>query len=548
MKKIIIALLIIMAGLNLMHAQDNVTITNVSINPNPFSPDNDGQRDNAYINYYLYYPMTLANPQVELTIYRNNNVLDIVKQETIIPLNGLNQSVWDGKDNANNTVSDGNYGLQIKFNNPEKIYKLDQGIIVKTTYPTIEMISASPNPFSPNGDGYQDVQTVRTLIKNSDVHYLGTIKINFADTTAMFVDYDSLKFFEDPNPIPYSDGAYLFLSRPTQLGGVIDIPANLKYNITVNGFTAGITSGTGLYKLGENYLRSYNSIGSGVGIEIDEFFGNSVDYLAVYAMPGNMSFNAYNADGSDLSLNDMYPFYFGSFNDNGLDRRVIDTSAGRGYAINLGKEEGQVPGTDIEDGNYLYRIIVSNEVETGIFASGEFIVNNNPINLSGSINPNRISPQIVDGVFDQTIIQYAPTEDAYITVKVWDSNNQLIKTIIQNQLNQKDVGNYVLWDGKNDAGTVVSHDDESLYRVEITAVDRYVNDDVASLNIDILVDNKAPDAASLSQTSPTSLNSPSLVVSGLSNEINSDIILIQNGVDKGVVGTTPQYPGYFSLI
>ncbi|HOD54604.1 MAG TPA: hypothetical protein PKJ08_08775, partial [Candidatus Cloacimonadota bacterium] len=360
MKKIILILLIIVASISMIYAQDNVTISNVSINPNPFSPNNDGQRDNAYINYYLYYPMTLVNPQVELTIYQNSDVLDVIKQETITPVNGLNQYVWDGKDQSNNVVSDGNYGLQIKFVNPQKIYKLNSGIIVKTTYPEIEMVSASPNPFSPNGDGYQDVQTVRAKVKNADVHYLGTIRISFADSTAMFVDYDSLKHFETPNPIPYSDGAYLFLSRPSQLNGVIDIPANLQYNITVNGFTTQITSGLGLYKLGENYLRSYGSIGTGIGIEIDEYFGNSVDYLAVYAMPGNMSFNAYNEDGSDLSLNDMYHFYYGSFTDNPLDRTTIDTSVGCGYVVNLGKDEGQVPGTDIEDGRYLYRIIVSN--------------------------------------------------------------------------------------------------------------------------------------------------------------------------------------------
>ena len=166
-----------------------------------------------------------------------------------------------------NIVADGNYGLQIKFNNPQKIYKVDRGIIVQTTYPEIELISASPNPFSPNGDGYQDVQIVRSLIKYSDVHYLGTIKINFQESTAKFVDDTDLTTRVSPNPIPYSEGAYLFLNRPAELATNITVPSNIDYNIIVNGFEENITRGNTLYKLGENYNRSYGSISSDIGIE-----------------------------------------------------------------------------------------------------------------------------------------------------------------------------------------------------------------------------------------------------------------------------------------
>ncbi|HOE90415.1 MAG TPA: hypothetical protein PLV22_00395, partial [Candidatus Cloacimonadota bacterium] len=546
MKRIFI-IIAIFASIACLFAQNNVTITNLSISPNPFSPDNDGQSDVTNISFYLYYPSAVANPEIELTIYRNSNVLDIVKQDTFTPFAGQNFYTWDGKDSANNTVVDGNYGLQIKFNNPQKIYKIDRGIIVKTTYPEIEMISASPNPFSPNGDGYQDVQTVRTLIKNSDVHYLGTIKINFQDSTAKFVNDSDLTTIVSPNPIPYSEGAYLFLSRPSQLASQISVPSNIDYNIIVNGFEANITMANGLYKLGENYLRSYGAISSGISVENNTLISYGTDYLAVYAMPGNMSFNVYDINGAEISLNDLYHSYYGSFNDNPLDRTSINTTIGRGYAINLGVQEGQIPGEELEDGKYIYRITVSNESETGSHFSGEFIVNNNPIIISGEVNPNKISPQEVDGIFDQTIIQYNASEDAYITVKVWDANNQLVKNIIENQLNLQGIGNYVLWDGKNNLGQVVSQNSEDLYRIEVTAVDRYINDDVTSVNLDILVDNKAPDSPTLTQGSPSSLNTASIIVSGISSEINSSIILLQNGVDKGVVGTTPAYPGYFQF-
>lgn len=547
MKRNIILLLAFIVSIGFLLAQDNVTITNVSINPNPFSPDNDGQRDNTTISYYLYFPNSLSNPEVELTIYKNSDITDIVKQVVYTPYHGQNQYIWDGKDEMDNIVADGNYGLQIKFNNPQKIYKVDRGIIVQTTYPEIELISASPNPFSPNGDGYQDVQIVRSLIKYSDVHYLGTIKINFQDSTAKFVDDTDLTTRVSPNPIPYSEGAYLFLNRPAELATNITVPSNIDYNIIVNGFEENITRGNTLYKLGENYNRSYGSISSDIGIENNTLISYGVDYLAVYAMPNNMSFNVYETNGEEISLNDMYHMFFGSFNDNPFDRTDIDISLGRAYSINLGTEEGQIPGDELDDGKYLYRLTVSNEYELGTFISGEFIINNHPISIDGEVNPDKISPQIIDGIFDQTIIQYTPSEDAYITVKVWDTNNQLIKTIIENQLNLKEVGNYVLWNGSNNLGQIVSEDSEELYRVEITAVDRNINEDVTSLNLSILVDNKAPDAPNLTQGTPNQLSSPNIVVSGISDEINSSIILFQNGIEKGVVGTTPAYPGYFQF-
>lgn len=547
MKKILLTLLlIIFTSSLLLYSQTNVTITNVSINPNPFSPNADGQRDEAYINYYLYYPTTITNPSVQLTIYRNNNQNDVVKTATVTPINGLNQYVWDGRNNSGVVVPDGNYGLKIRFVNPETIFIFDNGIIVKTTYPEIEMISASPNPFSPNDDGYQDVQTIRYNVKNADVYYLGTIRVNFEDSTAYYVA-DDLETMTTPNPIPHSDGVYLFLSRPSQLYSQITIPSNMSYRMTVGGFQTTVTSGYSLYKLGENYIRSYGNIGASVGVEPAEYYGARTDFIVVYAISGNMSFNSFYNDGSPLNLNDLYPYYFGSFVDNPSNRKVIDSSIGAGYVVNLGKNEGQIPGTELEDDRYIYRIIVSNEVETGVYSSGEFIVNNDPINIAGAVNPNKISPQKVDGVFDQTVIQYTPTEDAFVTVKIWNSSNQIVKTIIQNQLNRKGIGNYVLWDGKDSNGNVVSLNNESVYRIEITATDRYINDEVASLNLDILVDNKSPITATLYQSQPDSLNAPSIIVSGLTDEINSEIILFQNGVEKGVVGTTPAYPGYFQF-
>ncbi len=541
MKRIIIPIIIVLLSITSLLAQ-SVTITNVSTSPNPFSPDGDFQRDNVTINYYLFFPSNLTSPQVEIIIYQNN-ISNVIYNTTVDVTNGLNSFIWNGQNNLSNTVPDGKYGFKIIFNNAgyQASYIQNNGLIVRTQYPEIEIVSSTPNPFSPNEDGFQDVHAVKLLVKNVPIHYIGTVKIVFTDTLRA-------NFIDGPYSIPHSDGAYLFLNRPLYYRNQIDVSPDVKYDFTIGGtnsFTLPITLGNDLYKVGTNY-SPYYSVSPSVAVDPAETYIGT-DYLAVYAVSGNLSFNLYNNDGSIFSLNDCYNSFFGSFNDNPLDLTNIDPAPGRFYHFNIGSTEGQFPGQVIEDGRYIYRVSVSNEVELATQMSGEFLVNNNPIMVNATINPNKISPQKVDGVFDQTVIQYTPSEDAFITVKIWDENNNLVKTLSQNQLSIMDIGNYVLWDGKNESGQIVSLNNENIYRVEITAVDRFINNDVASLNQSILVDNKAPDAPFLYQTEPDSLNSSSIVVSGLTDQINCQIILLQNGVDKGVVGTTPQYPGYFQF-
>lgn len=537
MKKINLLLLILICSFSLW--AQNVIFNNVSVNPNPFSPNSDGQRDVTNISFYLYYPESIISPQYKLKVFQNNDTTDVVYNTTQNATNGLNQFVWDGRNNSGVVLSDNKYGFKLEFN--QSGYQRDfvsyNGIIIKTIAPDIQMISAFPNPFSPNGDGFQDAQTIKFKVKNADVYYLGTLRINLSDTTAVYTD--------GPYAIPHSDGAYVFVNRPAFYNSLISIPANTEYALTIGANSVNVTLGSSLYKFGTTYDRYY-TIGNNVRMSPTELF-SGIDYLAVYAVSGNLSLNIYNNDGSELALTDLYKNYYGSFMDNPLNPSIIDASVGRDYAFNIGSTEGQIPGAELEDGRYIYRTTISNEVENDNQISGEFLVNNNPIAITGNANPNKISPQKTDGVFDQSVIQYTPTEDAFVTVKIWNSANQLIRTIIQNQLSSAGVGNFVLWDGRDNNGNIVSMNSEAQYRIEISATDRYINNDATSLNIPILVDNLAPVSPTLYQTQPDSLNTALLSISGLSDQINSEIILYQNGVEKGVVATTPAYPGYFTF-
>lgn len=551
MKKVFFISLIILIALisffTNLNAQTNVVIANVSVSPIPFSPDGDGQRDDTTVSFYLYYTDNIVDPELEIIIYRNNDINDVVKNiNGLIPLNGLNHYLWDGRDNNNAVVNDGSYGVSINFIDGNGVilanHLLHNGIIVNTRYPEIEVVSTSPNPFSPNDDGFQDVHTIRYKVKDTQITYIGLIRFDFSDSTAVYED--------GPYSIP-TDGVYLFVNRPSSKSADITIPANMLYTLTLEGFETDITRGRSLYKLGQNYQRVFsmgsNNIAFNFVPDSEESFNQGIDYLAVYGVSGNMSFNINENDGTPLSYNDLYHNYYGSFRENHLDHTDVLYSTERNYLLNVGKNPGQFPGQNLEDGRYLYRIIVSNEVETAIQKSGEFIVNNNPIQISGFATPDRISPQLLDGYFDTTIIQYSPTEDAFISVKIWDADNNLVRNLVQNQLNTAGNGNYVLWDGKDHNNNVVSLNASAVFQVEITAVDRFINDDIVSIRVPVLVDNLAPLPAVLNQTEPDSLNTPTILISGISNEVNCEIILIHNNVNKGVVANTPQLPGYFEF-
>ncbi|MCK9329381.1 MAG: hypothetical protein M0Q94_05840 [Candidatus Cloacimonetes bacterium] len=552
MKKIFILsclfliLSIIAVNDSLLFAQTNVVIANVSVSPMPFSPDNDGQNDETTISFNLYYTEDISNPQVEIIVFRDNDLNDIIKniyEEN--PMQGLNYCFWDGKDNTGTTVLDGNYGIRIIFkdNGTElENYSLHNGIIVSTLYPEIELISSSPNPFSPNDDGFQDVHSVNFKVKNTQITYIGLIKFDFSDSTIVFED--------GPYSLP-TDGTYLFVNRPASKSADITIPANMVYNLTLEGFETEIIRGRSIYKLGENYQRVFSVNSGNVGFsfspELLEAFDEGIDYLAIYGVSSNLSFNILNNNGSQFSLNDLYSQYYGSFMENTIDHTDVSLSTERQYLLNIGKNENQFPGQEMSDGRYLYRLVVSNAVETSAVTSGEFIVNNNPIQVSGQTIPEQISPQTIDGYFDSTVIQYSPSEDAYINVKIFDTEDILIRTLVQAQLNLAQNGNYVIWDGKDNAGNIVSMDSSATYYVEVTAVDKYINDDIVNVIKPVLVDNSIPLPAVLNQTQPDSLNLTDITLSGISNEINCDIILIHNEVNKGVVGVTPQYPGYFEF-
>ena len=513
----------------------NPTIGNVSVNPNPFSPDNDGIKDQTNINFYV-------NQSGIITLSITNG---ISTYSTSVSANaGLNVISWDGNDNSGVLCADDSYSLHLELNSGGITTDFDYsvGIIIDTSAPEINIQSCSPNPFSPNEDGYNDLCRIKFNVNDVRISYIGEIDAN--------LDPDSLQanFIEGPNNnefAQYTEGAYLFLVR---IASTID--SDTKYKLTLNGIETDITKGESIYKLG-CYANPQYSVSEFIGMEYNEdedqdqgqtYHGH--DYLKVFAMEGNATFNIYKDTGEAFSLNSLYDIYYGD--------DINDFIAGRffSYSVDVGKAVGStsIPNDDMPDGRYIYRIIVTDDVGHETQESGEFVVDNNPIQVSTTINPANISPQNEDAVYDFSVIHYEITEDGNVTIKIWDGDT-LIRTL-QSAVETPAGYGFVLWDGKDDAGNYVSPNTQHEYRAEITVTDKNIPNEMASVHSTIVVDNQSPNAAILDSPSYDYSSNQTLTITARSEEIQADILLLHNTTDTSnaqVIGQTPEYPGLFSF-
>ena len=548
MKKYILLLFILALGINAFSAKReskfdvkkfmqlrNPTFGNVSVNPNPFSPDNDGVKDSTNIRFYVNQPGT-----VEMTVTNGSETYTTSTNAVA----GLNVISWDGKDNSGSQCPDDSYSLHLELNSDGIITTFDYsvGIIIDTAAPQINIQSCSPNPFSPNEDGYNDLCRIKFDVNDVRISYIGEIDANLNPDSlqATFIDGPNNNEFSQ-----YTEGAYLFVVR---VASTID--SDTKYKLTINGIETDITKGNSMYKLGQ-YADPQYSVSQFIGMEYNEdeqqdqgqvYHGH--DYLKVFAMEGNATLNIYKDTGEAFSLNSLYNIYYGD------DINDFIPGTYFSYSVDVGKATGStnIPDDDMPDGRYIYRIIVTDDVGHESMESGEFVVDNNPIQITSNIEPDHISPQNQDAIDDFSVIHYQITEDGNVTVKIWDGDN-LVRTLLSAVETNAGYG-FVLWDGKDNNGNFVSQDSLHEYVAEVSVTDKNIPSEMASIHKIITVDNSAPNAAILDNPNEDYTNNPTLTITARSEEIQADILLLHNTSDPAnaqVIGQTPEYPGLFSF-
>ena len=129
-----------------------------------FSPNGDGAKDT--ITFTIESADIAGDDQVVLQILnKDNNVVFEKRFEGSVP----ERYIWDGRDVAGATVQEGNYTFLLSATDAagNRSKSVVEGIVVKTEY---EKVSVSPalRTFSPNGDGYFDINDIKLFTSSKE--------------------------------------------------------------------------------------------------------------------------------------------------------------------------------------------------------------------------------------------------------------------------------------------------------------------------------------------------------------------------------------------
>ena len=176
----------------------------------------------------------------------------------------------------------------------------------------------------------------------------------------------------------------------------------------------------------------------------------------------------------------------------------ISKAFGRNSATWDGRDS---TGEIVDDGIYTYVINAVDLVNLPATpASGPIIVNNAPLIRSVSDQPDPFTPTGAN----TCTIKYTLSIDSNTSIKIYDSNYSLIKTLVNGSI--KAGANSVTWDGKNNSGVIVTSD---TYTYTIDATDT-LGRNAKTFSGTITVDSTPPFISAVTVTpsifAPTGIN------------------------------------------
>jgi FlgD Ig-like domain len=122
-----------------------------------FSPVCECDTDEATIGFRL---REAGRVSVDVVDANNDVVRELVDDERV-PANGRFATTWDGRDDDGRIVAEGVYSPRLRLSRDRRTLILPNTMTVDTTAPAVEVSSATPEFFSPDGDGRNDQVRVR---------------------------------------------------------------------------------------------------------------------------------------------------------------------------------------------------------------------------------------------------------------------------------------------------------------------------------------------------------------------------------------------------
>ena len=491
-----------------------LTITNVAVAPNPFSPNGDGVQDETTIRFVLSDDPGIT--RVEITFDQNGNGLfeaepdDLVEEVTTYGV-GENRYLWPG-----GSLSEGFYQFRIAaLSGTDVLADAFGSVIIDLGGPTIENVIVSLSPFSPNGDGINDVTEIVFDLSGTNPpgyqfpadNQVGTISFDIPGG----ISSGSITFIGGNQPVAFPFGVRL-APVPDGINSPIDelvfsINGQSKGTLVSSQFTI---SPNGILAVGEGLYDLIFPDISNLSASLEPGATSAAGTASLNWFTGNAVVNIFRSDGSFIESLPISPIYTGD---------------GR-YHVRW-----EPPG--LSDGVYTFRILAEGGAGNVAQRSGEIVVSNTTLEITNvQITADRISPEDANLQNDSTRISFDLSKPSTVTAQIVDASDQLVRILIPAE--SKESGpQSVVWDGKDDSGAVVSPGGETRYTYITTAVDR-TNSDTAKVSGTIVVDNQPPPPPQLNPPQKPWTNSSTFEVTGTA-EPGATVEVFVGTVSAGLV-------------
>lgn len=371
---------------------------------------------------------------------------------------GTHSVTWDGKDASGQLVAEGLYTYRIEaldiLNRP--VPSVEGTIYADKTAPVVGEALLTPNPFAPDGTNHATLSytlsedaKVTATVHNSAGTQVKSLAASLAQTAGAQTLYWDGK---NASGVLVGDDKYTYKITATDAAGWASVlntgtftvegklPTITNVKDTADPFkVTGTSTSTISYMLSES---------AQVNVEILDAAGQSVRHL-----------------------------YTGQL-----------TSGSKSVTWN-GKDDA---GALVADGTYTYQI-------TAVDAAGKVA-----LPAIGTITTDKTTPVIspfavtsepIDTTAGGTAeIAYTLSEQAKVTVGVYNSSNTLVKTLVSSALQS---GSQTLtWDGKNSSGVLMG---DGVYTIKVTATD-LTGWVAAPVSAGVTVEGRAPQLTSVSDS------------------------------------------------
>ncbi|MHB9093375.1 MAG: FlgD immunoglobulin-like domain containing protein [Eubacteriales bacterium] len=387
-------------------------ITGFSLSPDPFKIT----LNSLSIKYTLS-----ENATVNIKVYQGSTTLrNIASGESRNA--GANTNVWDGRDNAGNYVPEGTYTVSVSGSDASGNSTEVAGTIAAGYVPGISDVAHTPEPFNTtagpaavNFTLSNDAKVTLTILK-------GTAAVRTYPAVTLSSGANSVGWDGKDDAGKYvSDGPYTY-----QLDAV---------SPTVSAFKS-------TYK-GTITVEAADPILSGLSVSPTTVkIGNPVTFKYTVSEPSTISGQVLKA--TDRSVVRDLP-------------AEVKTTGGNG---SLPWDTKDNSGSPITSGNYLLKLTAIDNFNKTSSAELAFLAGAIPVISNVYSEPATVD--LTQG--NQVTVYYDVNERSYVTVKIFDANNALVKTIYSYKEMPAGTGT-AAWDCANGKGQTVT----GTFTVQITA-------------------------------------------------------------------------------